>query len=241
MPDDPNRASFEGVDWQLTRGIAQVPGHPATARFVDGTLSGQGPVNRYRAAYTRTGDGIRIGPPSGTRMAGSPEAMSAEDAYLRLLEASTSAAVRADGRRLELNDANGSSILTYEPAPSELLALDGTWAVRAIARGDSLRPGRAGSEAALTFDASGGTVHGSSGINRLNGTAEVHDGRLRFGPLMMTRMAGEPEAMDEEAALVGALDAVTGFAVEGDRLRLLDADGDTRVELQRTDGGSGAG
>jgi len=241
MPDDPNRASFEGVDWQLTRGIAQVPGHPATARFVDGTLSGQGPVNRYRASYTRTGDDVRIGPPSGTRMAGPADAMSAEDAYFRLLEAAASAAVGEGGRRLELKDASGSSVLTFEPAPSGLLPLDGAWAVRAIGRGHGLRPVRAGSEAALSFDASGGTVSGSTGINRLNGKAEVHDGRLRFGPLMMTRMAGEPEAMDEETALVKALEDVTGFAVDGGRLRLLDADGDTLVELERAGGGSAAG
>lgn len=241
MPDDANRASFEGVDWQLTRGIAQVPGHPATARFVDGTLSGQGPVNRFRASYTRAGDELRIAPPSGTRMAGPADAMSAEDAYFRLLEASTSAAVGEGGRRLELKDASGSSVLTFELAPSGLLPLDGSWAVRAIGRGHGLRPVRAGSEAALSFDASGGTVSGSTGINRLNGTAEVHGGRLRFGPLMMTRMAGEPEAMDEESALVKALDDVTGFTVDGDRLRLLDADGDTQVELERAGGGSAAG
>jgi heat shock protein HslJ len=241
MPDDQNRTSFEGVDWQLTRGIAQVPGQPATARFVDGTLSGQGPVNRYRASYTRAGDEVRISPPSGTRMAGPSEAMSAEDAYFRLLEASTSAAVGDGGRRLDLKDASGTTVLAFEPAPSGLLALDGSWAIRAVARGHSPKPVRAGSEAALTFDAAGGTVSGSTGINRLNGKAEVHDGRLRFGPLMLTRMAGEPEAMDEESALVDALDDVTGFAVDGDRLRLLDADGDTKVGLERKGSGSAAG
>ena len=241
MPDDPNQASFEGVDWQLTRGVAQVAGHPVTARFVDGTLSGQGPVNRYRASYTRTGEELRIGPPSGTRMAGPAEAMSAEDAFFRLLEASTSAAVGEGGRGLELKDASGSSVLTFEPAPSGLLPLDGSWVVRAIARDHGLRPVRAGSQAALTFDAAGGTVSGSTGVNRLNGSAEVHDGRLRFGPLAMTRMAGEPEAMDEDAALVDALDDVTGFAVEGDRLRLLDEDGDTQVELERSGGAAAAG
>jgi heat shock protein HslJ len=44
-------------------------------------------------------------------------------------------------------------------------------------------------------------------------------------------MAGDPEAMDEEAALLGALEDVAGLDAQGDTLRLLDEDGGTLVEL----------
>jgi hypothetical protein len=45
-------ATLEGTDWRLLRGVANDRSRPITARFVDGTVSGQGPVNRYRALYT---------------------------------------------------------------------------------------------------------------------------------------------------------------------------------------------
>ena len=46
-------------------------------------------------------------------------------------------------------------------------------------------------------------------------------------------MAGDPEAMDEEADLLRALEDVVAVDAEGDTLRLLDEDGGTLVQLAR--------
>ena len=165
--------------------------------------------------------------------------MAAEAAYLRLLDAVRGVARGGDanaGETLELRDEAGTPILTFDRAPSGLLALDGTWAVRGIRRGDAVVTPRAGSDASLTFDAAAGTVSGSTGVNRLNGPVELHSGRLRLGPFRTTRMAGEPEAMDEESDLLGALEDAVALDAEGDWLRLLDEDGGTLVQLARPGG-----
>jgi heat shock protein HslJ len=226
-------ATLEGSDWRLLRGVAGAADQPITARFVDGTMSGQGPVNRYRALYTLTGQQLRIGVGSTTRMAGPGAAMTAEASFLRLLEAVRGYGLGPTGETLELRDESGTPILVFDRAPAGLLALAGSWAVRSIRRGDGLVSMRAGSDAALTVDADAGTVSGSTGVNRLDGPAELHAGRLRLGPFRTTRMAGNPEAMDEEAALLGALEDVAGLDAQGDTLRLLDEDGGTLVELAR--------
>src|SRR4029079_11279520 len=127
-------------------------------------------------------------------------------------------------------DDSGTPILIFDRAPSGLVALAGPWAIRPLRRGDARVSIRAGSDAHLTFDAEAGTVSGSTGVNQLNGPAEIHAGRLRLGPVRTTRMAGAPEAMDEEAALLGTLEDVVGMDAEGDTLRLLDEDGGTLVE-----------
>jgi heat shock protein HslJ len=226
-------ATLEGTDWRLLRGVAGATDRPVTARFVGGTMSGQGPVNRYRALYTITGQQLRIGAGSTTMMAGPESAMAAESAFLRLLEAVRGYGMGPNGETLELRDDSGTPILVFDRAPSGLVALAGPWAIRFIRRGDGLVSTRIRSDASLTFDAEAGTVSGSTGVNRLNGPAEIHAGRLRLGPFRTTRMAGDPEAMDEETDLLRALEGVVGMDAEGDTLRLLDEDGGTLVELSR--------
>jgi heat shock protein HslJ len=231
MADRPTDPTLEGVDWRLTVGVDVAVGRPISARFVDGTVSGSVPVNRYRATYVRNGERLTIGPATRTLMAGPAAAMAAEDAYLRLLESVASFVVEGD--RLALRDQRGDPILEYEPAPSGLLALDGPWRIQAIRRGDGVVLVRPGSDAALTFDAEQGSVSGSTGVNQLSGRAQVHDGRVTLGPFRMTRMAGPPEAMDEEQDLLRGLEDAVGFDLEPEQLRLLDADGGTLVVLVR--------
>ena len=80
-----------------------------------------------------------------------------------------------------------------------------------------------------------GKVGGRTGVNSFGGTYTAHDGAsLKFGPLMMTRMAGPPELMEQESRLVTALEKVDGFRREGIRLTLL-AGGMPVVELRQTD------
>lgn len=71
----------------------------------------------------------------------------------------------------------------------------------------------------LSFD-DGGRLNGTSGVNRLMGSYEVGDGAVTFGPLATTRMAGPPELMAQEQAVVGVLSGKVAYAVVGDRLTL---------------------
>jgi heat shock protein HslJ len=70
----------------------------------DGQVSGQAGVNTFRGSARVDGDRIVIGPLRTTRMAGSPEAMDAEAAFLEALEAVV--AVRLEGDDLTLLDAD---------------------------------------------------------------------------------------------------------------------------------------
>jgi heat shock protein HslJ len=56
----------------------------------------------------------------------------------------------------------------------------------------------------LTFDGDG-QVYGTGGINRLRGTWQEDGGTLTFGPVVTTLMAGTPEHMARERAVLDLL------------------------------------
>ncbi|MGH9380501.1 MAG: META domain-containing protein [Thermoanaerobaculia bacterium] len=80
-------------------------------------------------------------------------------------------------------------------------------------------------EAHLVLDAEGGRVSGSSGCNRLVGTFTQDGDALSFGPLAGTRMACPEPAMELESRFYAALEAVTGYSIDGETLTLEGPDG----------------
>lgn len=85
----------------------------------------------------------------------------------------------------------------------------------------------------LTFDGDG-QVYGMAGVNSVRGTWTLEDGRLQLGPLVSTLLAGEPEPMATEQALVALLRKPLQVTVDEDRLRLAADDGSTAL-LARAD------
>lgn len=76
----------------------------------------------------------------------------------------------------------------------------------------------------VTFVADG-KVHGTAGINRYHSTIDIaafDKGQWRPGPVMVTRMAGAPEAMQLEAAFLGALETATDLMLVDGRLQFRD-------------------
>jgi heat shock protein HslJ len=73
----------------------------------DGQVSGHAGVNTFSGSARVDGDRITIGPLRTTRMAGSPDAMDAESAFLRALEEVV--ALRLDDGDLTLLDADGGA------------------------------------------------------------------------------------------------------------------------------------
>ena len=65
-----------------------------------------------------------------------------------------------------------------------------------------------------------GTAAGISGVNQFQTQLDAGDGRLSFGPVATTKMAGPPEAMALEDSFLTHLEAVSSYAVEGTTLRL---------------------
>ena len=225
--------TLEGSTWHLERGVAIPPGTTISARFVDGTVSGQAGINRYRADYRLDDGNLELGPAATTLMAGDPAGMRAEHDFLQLLGAIDGFAI-ADGE-LVLQDRGGNPILWFRAAPEVDLGIVGAWSVRGVRIGDGVVSNASDPDRVMTFTAEG-QVSGQAGVNSFGGSARVDGDRITIGPLRTTRMAGSPEAMDAEAAFLGALEEVVAVRLDGDDLSLLDADGGTQVQLVRQRG-----
>ena len=76
-----------------------------------------------------------------------------------------------------------------------------------------------------------GRLTGTTGVNRVMGRYEVAEGLLTVADAATTRMAGPPEAMEQEQRLLALLDTPRAFVVTGDRLEL--GDGETLAVLVR--------
>lgn len=78
-----------------------------------------------------------------------------------------------------------------------------------------------------------GRVSAMVGCNRIGGRVELGAGTVRFGPLMMTRMACEEALMDQENRFSEALSAVVRYRLEQEDtvLILLDEEENARVRL----------
>lgn len=80
-------------------------------------------------------------------------------------------------------------------------------------------------EPSLVLHTQDNRVSGSGGVNRVMGGYTLNGGSLTFTQMASTMMAGPPEAMQQEQAILTALQGVRGFAIAGDTLTLLDASG----------------
>jgi heat shock protein HslJ len=67
----------------------------------------------------------------------------------------------------------------------------------------------------LVFDATTHRVSGRAGVNSISGGYTQQDATLDFGPLAVTKMAGEPKQMKLETDFLQALDRVTTWKIEG--------------------------
>jgi len=99
-------ASDQSVDWS---------DFLVTLGFQEGRAGGKAPVNRYFGMCGNGPEGgLALGPFGMTMMAGPPQAMAAESAYLRLLEAVRG--IELGEARLHLVDASGAPLLEYVPS-----------------------------------------------------------------------------------------------------------------------------
>ena len=222
-------AALEGVEWMLVdSSAAEVDLTLAAITLIfDGkTAGGFSGINQYGAPYTAKDDGsLEIGEVASTLMAGPEPLMKVEGAYLELFAGCDG--YRVEGDTLTLLAGKEES-LTYERA--EEVALPGTsWNVTSYNNGKGgVTTLVAGSEMTLEFG-DDGTVSGSGGVNRYNGPYTVDGDAITIGPLAMTKMAGDPELMDQEQAFVKALEASTQWKVSRGKLELRDADGSAMV------------
>jgi heat shock protein HslJ len=107
---------LDGTSWRL-QGWSVSSLSPAdfdiTAAFTSDQITGTAAVNTYGGPYTTTSDGeFAVVDLARTLMAGSEQAMRAEDIYFQLL--AEAQAYEIDGKQLFLSDANGNQLLIYD-------------------------------------------------------------------------------------------------------------------------------
>ena len=80
-------------------------------------------------------------------------------------------------------------------------------------------------EPQLVLSSQDARFSGSGGVNRLMGGYHLDGNSLTFSQVASTMMAGPPEAMRQEQAIVAALGRVDEFSITGDQLTLVDEAG----------------
>lgn len=209
--------------WALrTINGAAVPEAAAITAQFDGTrVAGSAGCNRYTASYTRDGESLAMGMAAATRMfCGQPGVMEREAAFLAALASVVRYEVR--GGDLALMDAEGNDVLVF--AGQSEAALSGTaWRLAAL-NGESL------SDSAITLQFEEQGLGGSGGCNSYGADYRLNGRRLAIAPVISTMMACAELIMTQESAYFAALEASVMWELDGEQLRLLNADG---VEVLR--------
>jgi heat shock protein HslJ len=226
--------ALHDTSWTLS-GALQAPDQiDVVIAFSDANVSGFSGCNRFHGQYLFTDGALEFGPLAGTMMACADEAMELEREVLRRLGSTVRALV--DGGSLRLLGADDELLLEFTAVTSD--GLLGDWLVNGIhyPEREAIISVRGELAVAITTDA----ISGNGGCNRFHGSCSVTDHAMAIGPLMSTRMfCGDDEAgsgptvMEQEAALLAALQHATGFRLEGSRLTLTRPDGGISVTLHR--------
>ncbi len=100
-----------------------------------------------------------------------------------------------------------------------------TWTVTSLISPDAISTSLALETSApeLTI-AADGSVSGSTGCNRMTGSAQTSDTTVTFTPMATTRMACPEENMDIERQILAVLDGEVSYTVDADTLTLREPD-----------------
>jgi len=230
---------LEGTTWKLGsyvdaegQTVDVLAGSEITARFEaggpepgSGTVAGSAGCNRYGGTYTASGKTLTVEVGAVTMMYCAPQAvMDQEAAYLVALQQAASYEI-TDGQ-LVVQDGAGKTVLTFSELQPKPLA--GTpWA---LAWYDNVKGGLvsniAGTEITALFGGDG-KLAGSAGCNNYTTAYKLDGDKITVDLPASTRMAcAEPQGiMEQESAYLAALATAATYQIEGDELRLLNADG----------------
>jgi heat shock protein HslJ len=215
---------IEGVDWILDEaslgmlgGGAPVEGAVVSLRLEDGVASGSAGCNSYTGSYTVDGTAIAFAGFAQTQMACDEPLMALDQAYLGALGSVD--AFQTSGDALVLT---GSGLALSYGQPPQAALTGTTWTLDSIASGSAVSTASVPADIVFLDD---GTVSGSTGCNRFNGTYQADAVALTFSPLVTTKMACDDAANAQELAVLTGLAATTAYAIDGSTLFLVDAAG----------------
>ena len=113
---------------------------------------------------------------------------------------------------------------------SKQVCLDGAWEVKTVGGVEVKTSEKA---PVIAFNSEEGKTHGCLGVNLFHGAYTFEDGKLTFGNLGMTMMAGPEADMAVESSLQAALEACRSAKVKGDTLYFYDESGAELASLKK--------
>jgi len=237
------------LGWMHGRGPDAPPegrGHAWIRIEADGQLRGHTGLNQLSGAVDAgalTAAEFRPGPVATTKMGGPPAVMEYEAEFLRLLQRSTR--FRVDEGVLVLSDDSGE-LLRFDRASGErpgspgapipsTPSIHGEWILEWMdGRGPVTAP--AGRESPRLSIAADGGLRGWTCVNHLSGQLDagaLKRGEFAAGPMAMTEMGAEPEAMQLEADFARLLGRATRFRIDEDRTLVLSDDSGELLRFAR--------
>ncbi|WP_330229837.1 META domain-containing protein [Nocardia sp. NBC_00508] len=222
-PDEPSPVGHTF----LSTGVEGTPipgGGPLTVGFPDGRITADAGCNKFTGAVTLDDHVLRVSGLSATLMACADDRSGADEWLSGLLNSEPS--WRLDGPRLTLHSDDRTVTLVDKEVAQPDRPVKGTpWLVTAYIAENAQVRSRALDEAKPTLTiAEDGGVSGSTGCNRLTGSADVAGTEITFR-VATTRMACSPEVMEVEQAVLKALDGKAAATVDADALTLRNDNG----------------
>ncbi|MDI7277870.1 MAG: META domain-containing protein, partial [Anaerolineae bacterium] len=223
-------ADLAGTEWVLTtlNGAPLAEGTHITLNLYYGEATGFAGCNRYTVHYTLTGEGaLSVGSVSVTAAkCPQPEGvMEQEQAYVDALR--SVASYRLGDGRLELRDAAGNAILSFQERkplsmdPADLVGTEWqlvSWDGRALIEGSR-----------LTIAFAEGEVRGEAGCRGYTGIYEASGDHIRFPMLSMseTEPACSEDLLRQEGDYTTSLGWVSHYRLGSGQLELLTERGET--------------
>jgi heat shock protein HslJ len=230
--------TLDNTRWMLTSldGDAPMPGSAVTLDFYpESYMQGDAGCNSYGVDYIADGDRFQVPEIHQTHdTCDAPDIMQQEAAYLEAL--SRVAACRATEDRLEFNDAQGRTILTFARAhpPSTGSILPGTrWAFTSL-QGQPLLPGTR-----INLEFGEQWFSGFSGCNYYGGGpdsgayAATDEGTLQILGIAVTAIGCADDIMAQEKVYIDAFMSTATYQIVDDHLELRDASGKTILVYAR--------
>jgi heat shock protein HslJ len=236
------RLDLEEHEWVLDRADSSLTvddDNPVTLSVTGDDVSGTAPCNAYRGTFDLGGElgdgGVEISDIVLTKRACEAATMRSEDEFIAALEAVDHVSVGEDDDRMTLtNQDDGGVRLAFRAYDAdELLAT--TWDIVNVDTGDAIESVLPGTEPTVAFDPDG-NVTLETGCNTAGSSWELDGHELTVESMRVTLMAcPEPEGVvDQEAALVRALESADRVEIAPGELVVLDADGRiTLVAVER--------
>jgi heat shock protein HslJ len=209
---------------QSTTGITLAPGAVLRISFDDGRISVSGGCNGMGGDVTFDGDAMTVGPMISTMMACDQPLMDQDSAVQAFLTAGTTVAV--DGDTLVLtgtfDGADASITLLDREVADPDRPLTGTaWTVTGVISSDAISSGWGSAVATLTIVDDQAQVN--TGCNRGMATVTVDEaaGTIAFGPLALTKMMCDDDAMRLEQEVSRVLTGTATYLIEAGSLTLM--------------------